>query len=303
MSVRGQAGGGLVALLLLATVGVQAAQAASARQATPPIGLWRAFPLDARHPTATGPVAPRGTVPPSRSAPRTVAPARPAPGADGGGSGGWWRWAALALALAALSAAGLWFARRTARRRGARAHATDFGPTPTGRVPDPTGGTPPVVTTPPELPPAAAPIDEPAPREFMEAVRRPTGHTSPTPARAARRTATPPAGAPAASLSSPPRATERVRTERCQIKWQPDPDLSSFYAEAEDAPGVVLARSPTFRWRSANPPPRRQTIVQAHAALCARLAEAGWEPAEDSPGPGERPGRWYQRHLSRRMPA
>ncbi len=294
MSGRGQAGGGLVALLLLATVSVLAAQPAPARAATPPIGLWRAFPLDARHPTATGPVTPRGTVPPSRSAPRTAAPST----GDGAGPGRWWWWAALALALVALSAAGLWFARRRGRRR-----AADLRPTARGGVPEATGGTSPAVTAPADLPPAAASVDEPAPREFMEAVRRPPEHTRPTPAPAARRTAIPPAGAPAARVSSPPRATERLRTERCQIKWQPDPDLSSFYAEAEDAPGVVLARSPTFRWRSANPPPRRQTIVQAHAALCARLSEAGWEPAEDGPGPGGRPGRWYERHLSRRMPA
>jgi hypothetical protein len=96
----------------------------------------------------------------------------------------------------------------------------------------------------------------------------------------------------------------RVRTERCQIKWQPDPDLSSFFAEAEDAPGVVLARSPTFRWRSANPPPRRQAIVAAHAVLRDRLAEAGWQLDDDSQGgPDRRPGRWYERTLSRRISA
>jgi hypothetical protein len=91
-----------------------------------------------------------------------------------------------------------------------------------------------------------------------------------------------------------PAALTRPTVETCTVRWRPDPDLSDFVVAREDAPEVILARSPGFRWRSANPPPRRAAIVSAHAELTERLRDQGWMPLEPDPG-----ARWYERRYSR----
>jgi len=91
-----------------------------------------------------------------------------------------------------------------------------------------------------------------------------------------------------------PAVLTRPTVETCIVRWRSDPDLSDFVVAHEDAPAVFLARSPGFRWRSANPPPRRAAIVSAHAELTERLRDQGWTPLEPQPG-----ARWYERRFSR----
>lgn len=69
---------------------------------------------------------------------------------------------------------------------------------------------------------------------------------------------------------------------------------SDFYAATRGGgdPAVEVARSPTFRWRSAAEPPLTDAIVAARDALVEKLVAAGWEEA----GIGDS---WYRRRYRR----
>ncbi len=103
---------------------------------------------------------------------------------------------------------------------------------------------------------------------------------------------------PASPPSDPPPSEARAPVlEACVIRWRADPDLSEFVAVRADATGALLARSPRFRWRSANPPPRRTAIVDAHAALLEGLRRDGWTLVDEA-----RSRRWFERRLTRPVP-
>jgi hypothetical protein len=70
---------------------------------------------------------------------------------------------------------------------------------------------------------------------------------------------------------------------------------SQFYAQARDTAdaGRVVAWSPGFLWRNAEPPPRSGPALDAYRALVASLERDAWQVAEWPAG------RWYQATLRR----
>jgi hypothetical protein len=96
----------------------------------------------------------------------------------------------------------------------------------------------------------------------------------------------------------PGRRTARVRgrVEECEIEWWRGYVLSDFYAFAlrPGGPAIILARSPSFRWRHTDPPPHEGPAAEAHTALVERLSARGWEPV----GTG---GAWYRTRLRRQL--
>jgi hypothetical protein len=87
-----------------------------------------------------------------------------------------------------------------------------------------------------------------------------------------------------------------VRAGACEIQWWRGYLRSDFYAFAVRPGGTttVIARSPSFHWRSSDPPPSRGPAAEAHAALVERLGTEGWESA----GTGDA---WYRTRLRRRL--
>lgn len=79
--------------------------------------------------------------------------------------------------------------------------------------------------------------------------------------------------------------------ETCRVERWRGYVTSSFYA-ISDA-GVVLAESPSFRWRRKQAPPDRGRIRAAWDALVAELAADGWEPTEASGSD------WYRARFTR----
>jgi hypothetical protein len=96
--------------------------------------------------------------------------------------------------------------------------------------------------------------------------------------------------APAAPAPEP----EDDGWETCTIAWSRGYRKSDFYAVAASGDELYeVARSPMFRWRSANQPPAEsEGIFEAHAALVDRLKAAGWEEA----GSGRT---WYESRFRR----
>ena len=66
--------------------------------------------------------------------------------------------------------------------------------------------------------------------------------------------------------------------ERCEIRWWRGYLKSQFYAHAVTKEGleVVVARSPMFRWRHAEPPSPTKAAVAARVALVETLVARGW---------------------------
>jgi hypothetical protein len=78
-----------------------------------------------------------------------------------------------------------------------------------------------------------------------------------------------------------PKAEERVIArgiEHCEIRWWRGYLKSQFYAQAVTKEGieVVVARSPMFRWRHAEPPAPTKAAVAARMALVETLVAQGW---------------------------
>lgn len=92
-------------------------------------------------------------------------------------------------------------------------------------------------------------------------------------------------------------AGTRVRAEECEIECWQGYLRSDFYAFSLRPTGgtTVVARSPSFRWRSSDPPPAEGAAAEAHAALVARLSAEGWESV------GTRAASWYRTRLRRRL--
>jgi len=92
----------------------------------------------------------------------------------------------------------------------------------------------------------------------------------------------------------PPSAS--IRSETCEIAWWRGYVKSDFYAKGDGSDdGYVVERSPLFKWRSAEPPPRTEPAVAACEALVGVLLAQGWEPA----GRGTE---WYSRRFRRLRP-
>ena len=151
-----------LALVAVAAMGVAAVPAGAAGPTT----LWRAFPLDPRHPTATGAVA----------APPPAAARPPAPDAGGGGDGTPWALVAAGAAAGAIAlGAGTLLAIRRRRRADTPrppAHPTAAVAAPPGPVAELAG-----VAAPAAGPPAgpasapAAPPPAPAPGPRTATIR------------------------------------------------------------------------------------------------------------------------------------
>lgn len=103
---------------------------------------------------------------------------------------------------------------------------------------------------------------------------------------------------PARAAIEPVRPREQVPAPRrppgteCEIRWWRGYVYSRFYAFARDAEGQehVIAESPDFRWRKAEPPPEEHRALAAHRALVGELERQGWGVV----GQGEH---WYALRL------
>jgi hypothetical protein len=97
-----------------------------------------------------------------------------------------------------------------------------------------------------------------------------------------------------AAPAPPVPAAEDDGFETCTIAWSRGYRKSDFYAVAASGDELYeVARSPMFRWRSANQPPAEsEGIFEAHSALVDRLKALGWEEA----GSGRT---WYERRFRR----
>jgi hypothetical protein len=86
--------------------------------------------------------------------------------------------------------------------------------------------------------------------------------------------------------------------EVCVIGWSRGYVKSQFYAVARSKGGrrYLVAVSPTFWWRGADPPPPKKGPLGAHASLLEELRRLGWEPIEERTT-------WYDTVLRRRAPA
>ena len=101
------------------------------------------------------------------------------------------------------------------------------------------------------------------------------------------------AGRAPALLIPPPKASlpePGPAQEACVIRWWRGYVKSEFCAEARDAAGRerVVASSPEFWWRKAEPPPRSGPALDAYRTLVASLERDGWEPADSAAD------RWYE---------
>jgi hypothetical protein len=185
--------------------------------------------------------------------------------------------------------------RPAGRKKGAKSHARNrFGPkhegppkkSLPGLAPPPAkerqvrSGLPPGKTVPSSAEPPAKPVGpstaagpKPSPTDFVRT------------ARGERAEGKPPIPRPATP-----------GTEECEIEWWRGYFNSDFYAFAlrPDGKPFVLARSPSFRWRSTSPPPREGPAAKAHAALVDRLRAVGWESVRTD-------GAWYRTRLRRRL--
>jgi hypothetical protein len=97
------------------------------------------------------------------------------------------------------------------------------------------------------------------------------------------------AGAPQRLLS-----LEQHSVSKCQIVWSRGYLKSLFRAVARTATGdvSVIAESPRFRWKKADPPQQTTQAVQAHRILLEVLERDGWSIA----GRGQH---WYMLELER----
>jgi hypothetical protein len=124
-----------------------------------------------------------------------------------------------------------------------------------------------------------------------------TRHTPPRRPRprAPVRSSTPPPPPQGTSPASAQAQEEERRQELCTVRWWRGYVKSQFYAQASDAAGRrrVVARSPEFWWRNAEPPPRSGPALDAYKALLATLNRDAWEPA------GPPAGHWYEATLAR----
>ncbi|MGE5691781.1 MAG: hypothetical protein ACM33B_14595 [Pseudomonadota bacterium] len=99
-----------------------------------------------------------------------------------------------------------------------------------------------------------------------------------TPRPAEPRPVTPPP-APARPRARPPAPAGPPRSAAsCEIRWWRGYVRSTFYAAAADAHAGerVIAESPPFRWRGAEPPPREPATLEALETLVRRLEDDGW---------------------------
>jgi hypothetical protein len=75
-----------------------------------------------------------------------------------------------------------------------------------------------------------------------------------------------------------------LEEKRCAITWWRGYTRSQFVAsEVGASEPIVVAESPSFRWRSSNPPPQTEECVAAHRQLMSSLSELGWEAVESGP--------------------
>ena len=88
--------------------------------------------------------------------------------------------------------------------------------------------------------------------------------------------------------------------ELCVIGWSRGYVKSQFYALARSKGGrrYVVAVSPMFWWRGADPPPPNEGPLGAHTSLLEELRRQGWEPAGEWTAAA-----WYETILRRRAPA
>jgi hypothetical protein len=66
---------------------------------------------------------------------------------------------------------------------------------------------------------------------------------------------------------------------RCAITWWRGYVRSQFLAVAEGGT-IVVAESPSFRWRSSKPPSQTEEAAAAHQQLMSALRDLGWEAGE-----------------------
>lgn len=123
--------------------------------------------------------------------------------------------------------------------------------------------------------------------------------TPPEPATVEHGAEAKPEGAHPAGTSgkAPTRARSPVRAE-CDIRWWRGYVYSRFYAFAHGADGEerVIAESPDFRWRKAQPPPEEGGALEAHRTLVETLVESDWTVV----GRGEE---WFSLQLRRSVGA
>jgi hypothetical protein len=92
--------------------------------------------------------------------------------------------------------------------------------------------------------------------------------------------------------------------ERCEIRWWRGYLKSHFYACAVTKEGVevVVAMSPTFWWRHAEPPSQTKAAVAARMALVETLVAQGWR-AEPAPHDPATPATWFAGRFRQRVRA
>ena len=85
--------------------------------------------------------------------------------------------------------------------------------------------------------------------------------------------------------------------EECEIEWWRGYAKSDFYAFVQRTDGSIriVARSPSFRWRSSDPPPPEGRAQEAYAVLLELLRAWGWESM------GGADSVWYRTRLHRRL--
>jgi uncharacterized protein DUF4115 len=87
--------------------------------------------------------------------------------------------------------------------------------------------------------------------------------------------------------------TEAPELESCEVACWQGYFASEFYAVSHRN-GAVIARSKSFRWRRAAPPPDRPATRAAHDDLSAKLVALGWKAAGRL-----RDGPWYATYFER----
>jgi hypothetical protein len=81
--------------------------------------------------------------------------------------------------------------------------------------------------------------------------------------------------------------------ELCEIACWRGYLKADFYARRVGSDDEI-ARSPMFRWRGDDPPPREGKFLAAHEQLVSRLVNNGWQALGDA-----RP--WYAQRFRRRI--